>query len=130
MTQEKQSVSKLQEQALTKAIGQFLYQSIKEEWLTAYISLTCLNAHESNSENDNKRYVCAAYYTCAFNPEHGAQIEDKIIETVDEIKPTFEQLFTLAQQKSEKVWAEAIFSIERSGKYNLKFINDAPDDEQ
>ncbi|GAA0823467.1 DUF600 family protein [Colwellia sp. D2M02] len=128
MSAEKSSIKNLSEQELTKSIGQFLYQSIKEEWLTAYISLSCLSPHQNKHEALTKSYVCTAYYTCAFNPEHETNVEDKLIENVDAIKPTFEQLFTLAQEKSGKVWAEAIFTIERSGKFNLKFVDDTPFD--
>lgn len=126
MPEEQPSIKTLSEQELTKSIGQFLYQAIKEEWLTAYISLSCLSPHQSKHEALTKSYVCTAYYTCAFNPEHNTSIEDKLIENVEEIKPTFEQLFKLAQEKSGKVWAEAIFTIERSGKFNLKFVDDEP----
>jgi len=34
----------------------------------------------------------------------------------------------MAQEKSGKKWAEATFTIERSGKFNLNFVDDAPFD--
>lgn len=125
MSNQSKENTRVSEQELTKAIGQFLYQSIKEEWLTAYMTLSCLDAHSNNDKQTNT-FVCTAYYTSAFHPEKGESIEDKMIETNDEIKEKFEILFTMAQEKSGKQWAEATFSIERSGNFNLNFIDDAP----
>lgn len=125
MSQTNQPLTHNSEQALIKTLGQYLYQSINEEWLTAYMSLSCLNHHQVAKEEITKKYVCTAYYTCAFVPEHGSQIEDKIITTTDGLKPPLSNYFLSLKKSRGKYGLKLYFlSIEQGNlTYNLLMMH-------
>lgn len=114
------AITQMNEQELTRQLGQFLYSTINDQWLSATITLTCLNAH-TKSQVTGSTYICTAFYTCEYHPENDMKIEDKPVTITPFIQAVFEQLFTTAQAKSKKIWAEAVFTIKRTGRFTLVF---------
>ncbi len=77
---------------LIKTLGQYLYQNIKQPWLSANIQLSY--------ENSDVR--CSATFIA-----ENDQIE--AIDIPENIKQSFEQLCELAKTNSPESWQRAIF---------------------
>ncbi len=89
---------------LIKTLGQYLYQNIKQPWLSAKIQLSY----------ENSDVKCSSSFITEDNTA-------KIIEIPENIQHSFEQLCELAKTNSPENWQRAIFNIERSGNYSLNF---------
>ncbi len=93
-----------QQKILIKFLGQYLYQNIKQPWLSAKIQL-------SYEDSDVK---CRASFVTDSNTTESIAIPENI-------QQSFEQLCEHAKTNSPENWQRAIFNIERSGNYSLNF---------
>ncbi|WP_448565365.1 hypothetical protein [Thalassotalea ganghwensis] len=117
------AIQEMTERELSRQLGQFLYHSINEPWLSATLTLTCTNAHIGSQSAEKQSFICSGFYTREYHPETGSKVKDIAVTVSPFAERVFQQLFSLAQAKSDKVWAEAVFTIERSGQFKLTFAD-------